>query len=57
MQQGAQKSIKGRIKYFYEPIFSEKEIAIKITNSILDRLVDAFGPLAIENFSKYSDKK
>lgn len=50
-------TIKGRIKYFYEPIFSEKEIAIKITNSILDRLVDTFGPLAIENFSKYSGKK
>jgi hypothetical protein len=50
-------SINGRIKYFYEPIFSEKEIATKITNRILDRLVDAFGPLALENFSKYSDKK
>lgn len=50
-------SINGRIKYFYEPIFSEKEIAIKITNRILDRLVDAFGPLALENFSKYNDKK
>ncbi|MFA4956654.1 MAG: BlaI/MecI/CopY family transcriptional regulator [Candidatus Methanoperedens sp.] len=49
--------INGRIKYFYEPIFSEKEIATIITNRILDRLVDAFGPLALENFSKYSDKK
>jgi len=36
------KTIKGRIKYFYEPVFSEKEIATKISNSILDRLVDAF---------------
>ena len=50
-------SINGRIKYFYEPIFSEKEIATKITNKILDRLVDAFGSLALENFSKYNDKK
>jgi predicted transcriptional regulator len=50
-------SIKGRIKYFYEPIFSEKEIGTKITNRILDGLVDAFGPLALDNFSKYSDKK
>lgn len=49
--------INGKIKYFYEPVFSEKEIATKITNSILDRLVDAFGPLALEKFSKYTDKK
>lgn len=49
--------INGKIKYFYEPVFSEKEIATIITNSIMDRLVDSFGHLALENFSKYCDKK
>jgi len=49
--------INGKVKYFYEPVFSEKEIATIITNSILDRLVNAFGPQSIDNFLKYSDKK
>lgn len=50
-------SINGRVKYFYEPVFSEKEVATRITIKILDILVDAFGPPALENFSKYSYKK
>ncbi len=50
-------TVRGRVRFVYEPVFSEEEAASEITNRILDRLVDAFGPLALENFSKYSDKK
>ncbi len=50
-------SVNGRVRYVYEPTFSEEEAATEITTKILDSLVDAFGPLARENFSKYSDKK
>jgi len=50
-------NINGRVRYVYEPAFSEEEAASEITTKILDSLVDAFGPLALENFSKYSDKK
>ena len=50
-------NVNGRIRYVYEPAFSEEEAANEITTKILDSLVDAFGPLARENFSKYSDKK
>lgn len=50
-------NVNGRVRYVYEPVFSEEEAATEITTKILDSLVDAFGPLARENFSKYSDKK
>ncbi len=50
-------NVNGRVRYIYEPAFSEEEAATEITTKILDSLVDAFGPLARENFSKYSDKK
>lgn len=50
-------NINGRVRYVYQPSFSEEEAATEITTKILDSLVDAFGPLALENFSKYSDKK
>ncbi len=50
-------NINGRVRYVYELVFSEEETATEITTRILDSLVDAFGPLALENFSKYSDKK
>lgn len=50
-------NVNGRVRYVYEPSFSEEEAATEITTKILDSLVDAFGPLARENFSKYSDKK
>ncbi len=50
-------SVNGRVRYIYEPVFSEEEAANEITTKILDSLVDAFGPLAVANFSKYSDKK
>lgn len=49
--------VNGRVRYMYEPVFSEEEAASEITTKILDSLVETFGPLAIENFSKYSDKK
>ncbi len=50
-------TINGRVKYVYAPVFSEEEVATEITTKVLDSLVDAFGPLARENFSKYSDRK
>lgn len=50
-------NVNGRVRYVYEPVFSEEEAASEITTKILDSLVQAFGPLAVENFSKYSDKK
>ena len=50
-------NINGRVRYVYAPVHSEEEVASEITTKILDSLVDAFGPLALENFSRYSDKK
>ncbi|MCZ7396211.1 MAG: BlaI/MecI/CopY family transcriptional regulator [Candidatus Methanoperedens sp.] len=50
-------NVNGRVRYVYEPVFSEEEAATEITTKILDSLVDAFGPVALLNFSKYSDKK
>ncbi len=50
-------NVNGRVRYIYTPVFSEEEAATEITTKILDSLVDAFGPVALENFSKYSDKK
>jgi DNA-binding MarR family transcriptional regulator len=49
--------VNGRVRFMYEPVFTEEEAASEITTKILDSLVETFGPLAIENFSKYSDKK
>lgn len=49
--------VNGRVRFIYEPVFTEKEAASEITTKILDSLVETFGPLAVENFSKYSDKK
>jgi DNA-binding MarR family transcriptional regulator len=50
-------NVNGRIRYVYAPAFSEEEVANEITNKVLDSLVDTFGHVALENFSKYSDKK
>ncbi len=50
-------NVNGRVRYIYTPVFSEEEAATEITTKILDSLVDAFGPVALDNFSKYSDKK
>ncbi len=50
-------SVSGRVRYVYAPVFSEEETASEITTRVLDSLVDAFGPVALLNFSKYSDKK
>ncbi|MBE0520813.1 MAG: BlaI/MecI/CopY family transcriptional regulator [Candidatus Methanoperedenaceae archaeon] len=50
-------NVNGRVRYVYSPVFSEEEAASEITTRVLDSLVDAFGPLAVENFSKYSGKK
>jgi DNA-binding MarR family transcriptional regulator len=49
--------VNGRVRFIHESVFTEKEAASEITTKILDSLVETFGPLAIENFSKYSDKK
>ncbi|MCX9015176.1 MAG: BlaI/MecI/CopY family transcriptional regulator [Candidatus Methanoperedens sp.] len=50
-------NVNGRVRYVYSPVYSEDEAASEITTRVLDSLVDAFGPLAVENFSKYSGKK
>jgi predicted transcriptional regulator len=50
-------TVNGRVRYVYAPAASEEEVASEITYKILDSLVDTFGPMALENFSKYSDKK
>lgn len=50
-------NVNGRVRYVYAPVYSEEEVASEITTKVLDSLVDAFGPLALLNFSKYSDKK
>jgi len=49
--------VNGRVRYMYEPVFTEEEAASEITTKILDSLVETFGPHVVENFSKYSDKK
>jgi len=50
-------TVNGRVRYVYAPVYTEEEVASEITNKIMDSLVDTFGRVAIENFSKYSDKK
>ncbi len=50
-------TVNGRVRYVYAPAASEEEVASEITTKILDSLVDTFGPIALENFSKYNDKK
>jgi len=50
-------TVKGRVRYVYAPVYTEDEVASEITTKIMDSLVDTFGRVAIENFSKYSDKK
>lgn len=49
--------VNGRVRYVYAPVYTEEEMATEITTKIMDSLVDTFGSVAIENFSKYSDKK
>ncbi len=50
-------NIDGRVRYVYAPVFSEEEAAAEITTRVLDSLVDAFGHVALENFSKYNGRK
>jgi DNA-binding MarR family transcriptional regulator len=50
-------TVNGRVRYMYIPSSSRNETASDITNRVLDSLVDTFGELAIENFSKYKTKK
>ena len=50
-------NVNGRVRYVYAPVYTEEEVATEITTKIMDSLVDTFGRVAIENFSKYSDKK
>ena len=50
-------TVNGRVRYVYAPAASEEEVAREITTKILDSLVDTFGHIALENFSKYNDKK
>ncbi len=50
-------NVNGRVRYVYAPVYTEDEVATEITTKILDSLVESFGHVAIENFSKYSDKK
>ena len=50
-------TVNGRVRYIYAPVYTEEEMATEITTKIMDSLVDTFGHVAIENFSKYSDKK
>jgi len=50
-------TVNGRVRYVYAPVHTEEEVASEITTKIMDSLVDTFGRVAIENFSKYSDKK
>ncbi len=50
-------SVNGRVRYVYAPVYTEEEVASEITTKIMDSLVDTFGRVAIDNFSKYSGKK
>ncbi|VVB85015.1 Penicillinase repressor [uncultured archaeon] len=50
-------NVNGRVRYVYAPVYTEDEVATEITTKIMDSLVESFGHVAIENFSKYSDKK
>jgi len=50
-------NVSGRVRYVYAPVYTEDEVGSEITTKIMDSLVDTFGRVAIENFSKYSDKK
>ncbi|MCL7414914.1 MAG: BlaI/MecI/CopY family transcriptional regulator [ANME-2 cluster archaeon] len=49
-------NVKGRVRYMYMPTSSRGDVACDITNRVLDSLVDCFGELAVENFSKYKSK-
>jgi DNA-binding MarR family transcriptional regulator len=50
-------NVNGRVRYVYASVYTEEEVASEITTRIMDSLVDTFGHVAIENFSKYSDKE
>lgn len=49
-------TVDGRVRYMYTPTTTRDETATELTNRVLDSLVDAFGELAVENFSKYKKK-
>jgi len=49
--------VDGRVRYLYMPTSSRGDVASNLTNRVLDSLVDCFGELAVENFSKYTSKK
>ncbi len=50
-------NVNGRVRYVYAPVYTEEEVASEITTRIMDSLVDTFGGVAIENFSKYRDRR
>lgn len=50
-------TVDGRIRYIYTPTSSRNDVASSITNRVLDSLVETFGELAVENFSRYRAKK
>ncbi len=50
-------NVNGRVRYVYAPVYTEEEVASEITTRIMDSLVDTFGRVAIENFSKYRDSR
>jgi predicted transcriptional regulator len=45
--------IGGRAKYIYSPVYSPEEMAGEITRRVLDNLVETFGEIAVEHFSRY----
>lgn len=50
-------NVNARVRYVYAPVYTEEEVASEITTKIMDSLVDTFGRVAIENFSKYRDRR
>jgi predicted transcriptional regulator len=51
------KKINGRPKYIYSAVHTPEEAAGEITKRVLDNLVETFGEVAVEHFSKYEGRK
>lgn len=49
--------IDGRPRYIYSAVHTPEEAAGEITKRVLDNLVETFGEVAVEYFSKYGGRR
>lgn len=45
-----------KIKYIYYPKNTREEVAVQISERVIERLIDAFGDLVIDSLGKYKSK-